>query len=666
MARAACAVPVAFVVSWLLAAAGLSAPGASVIMVTTTSDAVNGNVSSPVALTADPGPDGISLREAIEATNNAPGTYTIAFASALRGSTIALDSQLPSLAGGGVTIEGDISGDGKPDVTVGEAAGFAGGYCAASSGCGLSIASSGNRIHALTLVGFWIGVDIQPYHPGDETLPTLPSHQKLSDNVVSGVVMQGIQGFGVLIDSVYNQNCGLYSGHAQPCSTSDSWTNTTITGNTIQIGDAGDTGIAAKISNAGDSVENTTVTDNTIVEGGNTVHDAGVDLAVLGNATGDVISGGLIARNSIDGAVSQGIDVAAGANRAQANTVEGVQVLDNRVDLVTPNPNRCCQGIVIQAGSDAAAAIIPSVLPLAYPDGNATQNIVVRGNTVSGALQGGVVVLAGSGAGGSSNHIQNVQIQHNVIASSVLGDGVAIWAGNGDPIGDRYETGNDITGVTVEANRITIGTQQGVPPSLAGGVFIEAGSGGGRDGSVSNTQIVNNLIGPGPGSVLLIGGAFPGATGNRIDGVRITNDTIADPGATGLEVTTNAKGASGNTVSGVAATNSIFSGRLIGVAPAMIHSSIVSQAGYAGVNRNIEADPKFVNAGHGDFHLRHGSPAINAGTAAGAPKTDFDGRARSDGRIDIGAFEFAGTHVTSTTPKCKKGQKSTKTKPCRK
>src|SRR5579864_9065598 len=104
------------------AAAGSSASLTSVITVTTTSDAVNGNVSSPAALNADPGPDGVSLREAIEATNNAPGTYTIAFASSLQGATVALNSQLPSLAGGGVTIEGDLNGDGKPDLTISGAA----------------------------------------------------------------------------------------------------------------------------------------------------------------------------------------------------------------------------------------------------------------------------------------------------------------------------------------------------------------------------------------------------------------------------------------------------------------------------------------------------------------------------------------------------------------
>jgi hypothetical protein len=48
----------------------------------------------------------------------------------------------------------------------------------------------------------------------------------------------------------------------------------------------------------------------------------------------------------------------------------------------------------------------------------------------------------------------------------------------------------------------------------------------------------------------------------------------------------------------------------------------------------------------GNYHLLTGSPAIDAGSAAGAPSDDFDGRSRpldgnGDGNIayDIGAFE---------------------------
>jgi hypothetical protein len=55
-----------------------------------------------------------------------------------------------------------------------------------------------------------------------------------------------------------------------------------------------------------------------------------------------------------------------------------------------------------------------------------------------------------------------------------------------------------------------------------------------------------------------------------------------------------------------------------------------------GAMGNISADPMFV--GVADLHLMAGSPCVNAGTPVGAPKVDFDGKARDD-KPDIGAFE---------------------------
>lgn len=68
----------------------------------------------------------------------------------------------------------------------------------------------------------------------------------------------------------------------------------------------------------------------------------------------------------------------------------------------------------------------------------------------------------------------------------------------------------------------------------------------------------------------------------------------------------------------------------------------------------VEGDPLFVNAAGADYQLRENSPAIDAGSAAGAPSDDFDGRSwprdgNGDGNAayDIGAYEtpFYSEHV---------------------
>jgi hypothetical protein len=51
-------------------------------------------------------------------------------------------------------------------------------------------------------------------------------------------------------------------------------------------------------------------------------------------------------------------------------------------------------------------------------------------------------------------------------------------------------------------------------------------------------------------------------------------------------------------------------------------------------------DPLLSNPATGDFHLKPGSPATNAGTSAfGLGSVDIDGQARVNGKVDIGADE---------------------------
>jgi hypothetical protein len=69
------------------------------------------------------------------------------------------------------------------------------------------------------------------------------------------------------------------------------------------------------------------------------------------------------------------------------------------------------------------------------------------------------------------------------------------------------------------------------------------------------------------------------------------------------------------------------------------YQGISDQTGQSG---NISADPLFVDFAGEDFHLQADSPAIDAGSADGAPDIDFDGnpRPRKGGGFSIGAYEF--------------------------
>jgi hypothetical protein len=63
--------------------------------------------------------------------------------------------------------------------------------------------------------------------------------------------------------------------------------------------------------------------------------------------------------------------------------------------------------------------------------------------------------------------------------------------------------------------------------------------------------------------------------------------------------------------------------------------------GPVGMVGNVSSDPMFVDAGSRDYHLRPGSPAINAGAATGVTR-DLDGRARQP-PPDMGAYEAGPT-----------------------
>jgi hypothetical protein len=507
----------------LLVAPSAATPVAADITVTTTFDATNGDIASVSGLIANPGPDGISLREALEATNNDPGSHTIGFAPGLRGKAITLGVVLPPLTGGGVTVEGDIDGNGRPDIAL---------RGPSKNSIGFSISSSGNKLHALELTGFDFGVVIQP--PGSWKKRDFATHQTFTDDAVSGLVMHGIRVQGILVDPSGLGNCGV------PCGADNRWVNTTITGNTIEARLAG---IMFGIG-TGDRVDHAVVTSNTIRVVGEAM-GPGIGLLTTGDSTGARISNVLVARNSIAGSPDIGIMVAPGTVRAQAGVVEHVRVLGNRLHFVRRGSYFCCQGIVVQAGSDAPGPAKGP--PLRYLDDNRARDVLVRGNSVSGTLAWGVQLIAGFGGGGRRNRVENVRIERNVIASSTLATGVDVVTGDGTPYKNRYAIGNRITGVSIDANRISMGSSANgdSTPAIPSGVALQAGGPFGRGNSIRDVRIAKNRIATSRVGIALFGGFRGPSHANSVSCVRLAGNRITGT-RTPVSVTANAAGASGN------------------------------------------------------------------------------------------------------------------------
>jgi hypothetical protein len=241
------------------------------------------------------------------------------------------------------------------------------------------------------------------------------------------------------------------------------------------------------------------------------------------------------------------------------------------------------------------------------------EGVLIEDNTFTDIVGAGSAALE-LAAGSSGGRIVGTQILRNTFTGNSLGVNLNATAGGG--------TGNVISGTLTSQNVFNGGL-----------AFVLNGGSGGTGNAVDDTEISDDLItqGSGAGSIDIEGGE--GGSGNRVDGVSIVNDTLAfDSHA--LTVVNNPHSSTGNQISNVHVENTIFwsngtdvNGPDVSTVAPTISSSLMG------------IDPRFVSAQ--DFHLMAGSPAINAGTSSGAPATDLDNRARSDGHPDIGAYEFA-------------------------
>jgi parallel beta-helix repeat protein len=244
----------------------------------------------------------------------------------------------------------------------------------------------------------------------------------------------------------------------------------------------------------------------------------------------------------------------------------------------------------------------------------------------SGGVGGGGIAIVGA----TSAQILNNNISNNSWSSS-SGGGIALFAA-GTP--------------TIENNVVSFNTAY----SQGGGFYIVNQS----DAAIVQNLIVGNSAGTGGGLYWLVpsGGRGPFLINNTIYGNPSPQGSgvFADGFDGQIQVTNNI------IMAATGQTAVICSGTYTSIAPTFLTNDVVAASGVlfggicgnqTGLNGNISADPLFVNASGGDFHLQRGSPAIDAGTNANTmPQRDFDGVTRPlDGNgdgiaiIDMGIYE---------------------------
>ena len=282
---------------------------------------------------------------------------------------------------------------------------------------------------------------------------------------------------------------------------------------------------------------------------------------------------------------------------------------------------------------------------------NGVTNLIVENSTVVGALDGGYqehITIA--------DGVENYEIRYNVVRDGQTPNPVNY------PIG--IDSKIDVRNGKVYGNEV-----YNLPSS--NGIYVDA-----WDDVAYNIEIYNNRIYDVDGAGIQVG-AEQGGTAYDIN---VYNNIVYRTGLDGLKVSADYGNATlydlswyNNTVYDcnssiwvqgntglVEIRNNIFSQNNLNNGIYVYTSNLANvKASHNLINairgrswndppmqeirgtNAVEQAPQFANAAAGDFRLTSSSPAIDAGTATGAPSTDFTGKNRPVGSgYDLGAYEF--------------------------
>jgi len=447
----------------------LSANTAAVVgetlIVSTTSEEVNGDTSNPAALIADPGPDGISLIEAMAAAEATTEYDTIEFDPSLSGSIIALTGGLPVISQGNLIIDGDIDDDTNPDITID-------GASAASDDGLFFYGASHVIIKGLIVRNFRKhGISISPdTASGAATVEDLVFYHNTISSSWNAIQL-----------IIWSQDHGAIR-------------NVEIVSNILQ-NSGGGVGVAAGM---GDSAMDNEISGVSIIS--NTIVNPGYNIAVSispsasSGLSRNTITDIEIRGNQISGHTNSSILIdAANQSGCNDNTVDGVVIADNEIDG-TPVTIE-----LVSVGESGANAT-----------GNVLSDVTIRDNLLTG---GGIQFGGATGHNANGNTISGVMIDRNHI-SSCAANGVYLIAGSGGAHDNLFENivlRNIFVGDCTNAGVLLHGETSASPNNTLNGVTI------------ANLTLVDNGIGSSWAGGLNINSNH---ASNIISGVTVSNTIL--------------------------------------------------------------------------------------------------------------------------------------------
>lgn len=429
-----------------------------VITVTTTSNSVNGNISNVNALLNYPGHDGISLREAVRATNNDSGNYKICFDSQLKGSIINTGSKgIPPLSGGNVIINGDIDGDNKPDITI---------HGSNECFCGFNIASSGNTLNALSILNYTIAVSLAT---------NSPSNKIFANNTIKNLDIRDTEN-GIRLSS--------FSKYPDVAISNETWKHNFFIGNNVESSHSGIAVSTAFSANA--NIDEVTIANNNvnIINKNNPGNGIYISNGFGSGSQKNTINNIYVTNNTITGYPNNGIGISAGfggieSGGSKNNTINNVIINDNKLTL-----QKSQFAIAISCGLWDGSEL------------NRISKVEITDNYISGISEPTAINVSAGAVGSSKNTINQVRIIANDLElkptsdavfgiCAIVGDAGTDWQNqNYRPI--SYPEYNKISDIEILDNHI-----EGVGSS---GIFISLGCLGARYNKIHEAYLIGNNI----------------------------------------------------------------------------------------------------------------------------------------------------------------------------